>query len=109
MARRSAYRGMGDAKRRAYNMLVMGDETLRVDYVRRLRNAVAALIDLDEGWLLWLWWHVPVDASTEAAMRLVERRAKTLFIEQHHWTMDSWAKNRIIEGDRCFREDGVLV
>lgn len=106
--RRSALR-KGSAVARGYRQIVSEQQALRSDYPRRLRNALAVLTEIDSQWLWWVECHVPRDADLESQMRMVERRAKTLLIEQSYWTMDAWAKRRIIEGERCFGEDGVLV
>lgn len=86
----------------------MQGNALRLDPMRRLRNALFALANLDKGWMSWVEKNVPSCGDVRVAMRLVEVRARELVMGSYRYLGEAVIK-QIVDGDRPFGDDGTLL
>lgn len=91
---------------REFRQATEGDVDLRYDWPRRLRNALAALGEMDPGWLGWIEREIPQGLTVRETARLVERQARVLVCRQYGFTWGQWLA--IVYSDTPFSEHGLL-
>lgn len=84
------------------------DDDLRFDDLRRLRNALLALMIEDpRGWLWWVERHISKTVTLRSARVMVERQARLLVVKKYKF-MHRSARQGLIYGDYYFADDGAL-
>lgn len=82
-------------------------DEIEFDDVRRLRNALLALVELDRGWMAWVDRHVSRSITVKAQRVVVERRARAL-VSARYGFMGWGSRLGIIYSDFYFTDDGAL-
>lgn len=84
------------------------DMDLHINCVRRLRNAMIALTDLDPHWLTWVERNIPRSSTVEYRMRMVESRARAILLRRHHFFGYESEVGFLIFKDWPFNDKGNL-
>lgn len=88
------------------NPITGDDIDVRCNWMRRLRNALIALSQLDPGWLYWVECQVPRRGRLDRTTRLVEARARALLLGR---LFPSRWRSGMIFADIPFGDDGDLL
>jgi hypothetical protein len=82
---------------------------LRLDWPRRLRNALIALANMDPGWMIWVEQNISSPCSIPEDVRVVEARARELLLRRGYSYLGESMIQTIIAQDRPFGDQGQLV
>ena len=93
--------------RKITNKIPVIDDGIAFDDQRRLRNALVALVGMDNGWMFWIERHVPRHMSVKITRMMVERRARQLSAQNYSIFGQALVKG-IVESDYYFTDDGNL-
>jgi hypothetical protein len=99
-----------NAKERTY-MQAMGESALelRFDYLRRFRNAVYAISQMDQRWMIWVEQNLPENGMIRMReLLLVEARARTLVLKAHGFFGRKYIGDLIFRQHWAFTDSGSL-
>lgn len=85
----------------------MLDDGIAFDDARRLRNALVALAQMDNGWMFWIEQHIPRRMSVKITRLMVEQRARQL-CAQGYAIYGTALVRGIVDSDYYFTDEGNL-
>jgi hypothetical protein len=83
------------------------DDGIELDEVRRLRNALLVMANIDPGWMCWVEKNIPKWENLTWKRRMIERRAR-LLVTRHYSFLGRCHQLGIIYSNHYFMDDGSL-